>query len=200
MAAFDLASALANYDLQESSVRRYLADKIQELARSRDQGIKSVQNNASSRGLLHSTIALNDVADVNSNVDRQIGSTQADVNDQLMGIARGRVDANNQYQLYLQELAKQNAAAKSTFDPQDPLNWKGIDAAIKSGQVAAPAPAPAENPDPLNWAAIDAAIRSGQIADPRLTPKPAASTKPRSTPKPLVSKPAVSTRPKQGYY
>jgi hypothetical protein len=192
---FDLAGTLANYDLNESTLRRILAERMARLAEDRKKGIQGNQNNSSARGMLQSTAALTDVADTNLNFDRQVGDTNDSFNSDLMRIAQGRVDAQNQYQLYLQNQAKENAKATQTFDPTDPYNWKGI-----AAEQAKTAPAPADPSDPFNWKGIAAE----QAAQGQLTVKPGASVKPRPLPQPLAVKPAVSNKPralpKQGYY
>ena len=197
----NLAGTLANYDLNESALRRYLAERMARLAEDRKKGVQNTQQNSSARGMLQSTAALTDVADTNLGFDRQVGDANDSVNSDLMKIAQGRVDAQNQYQLYLQNQAKENANATQAFDPTDPYNWKGIAAEqAKNGTL----PAPADPADPFNWKGIAAE----QAAQGQLTVQPGASMKPRTAPRPLVTKPAVSStpralpasKPKQGYY
>ena len=87
-ASFDLAGSLAGFDLQESSIRRYLANKVQELALARQKSLGNVQANDSGRGMLQSTSALNNYADTNLGYDQQVGDVNQTVNDQLMKIAK----------------------------------------------------------------------------------------------------------------
>jgi hypothetical protein len=205
---FDLAGTLANYDLNESALRRYLAERMARLAEDRKKGIQSNQQNSSSRNMLQSTAALTDVADTNLEFDREIGNTNDAVNQDLMKIAQGRTDAQNQYQIYLQNQAKAAAAAKPAFDPTDPYNWKGIAAQQAAANSTLP-PSPGVNPtaapaitpvaggtpdDPFNWKGIAA-----EQAAARAAAKPIATPRPRATPVTTPKKP-IASKPKQGYY
>jgi hypothetical protein len=224
---FDLAGTLANYDLNESTLRRYLAERMARLAEDRKKGITQTQTNSVNRGLLHSSVALNDVADTNLGFDRNVGEVNDSFNSDLMKIAQGRVDAQNQYQLYLQNQAKATAAAKPTFDPTDPYNWKGI-AAEQAANGTAPASAPVDPADPFNWKGIAAeqaaqqrasanggTLKPGSPVTAKTTPmvmpvvnstvRPGSPAKPKSTPvvappRPTAPSKGTVTKPKQGYY
>lgn len=204
---FNLAKALSNFDLQEGTLRRILAERMSRLTQDRSRSVDSGQQGMSDRGLLHSSIALKDFSDRNSAFDRQVFDTNEVFNSDLNRINQGRVEAENAYQIYLAEKAKQNAAATPVFNPADPMNWQGIAKGIADGTIKDPRTAEPPADDPLNWRAIAEGIQSGAIADPRRTSNPAArpvSMKPPTTARPPApARPSTNrqpARPKQGYY
>jgi hypothetical protein len=175
---------MAQYDFDEARLRRLLAQRLAMSDEQRGSSLKTGRENNSARGLLQSTIALDDQTDRNKEYDRQNALTNQDYNDQFGTIARGRVSTTSDYNEA--EAEKARLAALQTpltqpFDPEDPLNWKGIAAeqkALGNPQFQDPAPNPGPPNDPLNWAAI--AQQLGDAGDPAFArykkPKPVVST------------------------
>lgn len=189
------SSQLANADANESLIKRLLAEKINRLNLQRGKSLQAGQQNSSDRGLLHSSIALQDQADINQGVDQQVGDAQNQSLIDLQNVQKQRTDAEAAWQAYQQQQTAKTAAATPTFDPTDPYNWKGIAATLPPSSTPDPE-------DPLGWKAIDAAIKSGQISDPRIKPTAVSNKKRMEVKPPVIKQTAKPTNniPKQGYY
>lgn len=209
-AAYVLGSTLATLGLNESTIRRILAER---LALSREDRMKSLQTvsaNDSSRNMLHSSSALQNQADTNLNYDRQDASAQANANDEYAKIAQQRLDAQAAYNKAIADeqarIAAEQAAIKPGFNPADPFDWQGIDAKIKAGIIPDPQAGfsngiqiqPGGTPDdPYNWKGIAAEQAAQKAAQNKVfTPVKASSTKPQ--PKSPVNKPVIVAPPRAG--
>lgn len=180
---------LATADLNESQYRRALQQRLEILKRQREQSLLAGREGASSRGLLHSSIALKDIGDREMANNTEVAGTQQEFDNNISKVAWSRTNAANVYEAAKQEADRQKAAdaasrnndqiangvVSGSFDPADPFNWKGIAAQA--------------NPDPLNWAAIAAeqqrnkgvatpAKVAGRTALPKPVPKVPTANRP----------------------
>jgi hypothetical protein len=138
--------ALAGYDFDEADLRRILANRLGTVSTNRKKGLQSSREGSSARGLLHSSIALNNQSDIEQQADDNVGELNANANAALAKIARMRADAQANYQQQLMDEQKKATQTMPTFDPADPYNWKGIAAAHPELVNVQPSPAPAPNP------------------------------------------------------
>lgn len=198
-AAFVLGSTLASLGLNESTIKRLLAERLAQSKEERGLSVQSVRQGSSDRGMLYSSASMNDQATENLKFDRADSSAQSNTNDQLSRIAQQRLDAEAAYKQQVAEeqakIAAEQEAIKPGFDPADPFNWKGI-AAEQAAQGTSPAfvpPVPGGTPeDPYNWKGIAAEQQAQGTRAPNSygTSSNRVPTKPATPkPKPVVNPP-----------
>jgi hypothetical protein len=160
----DWVNRLAQYDLDEATIRRILAQKLALNTENRAKSLVTGRENHSARGILNSTIALDDQTERNTEYTRADADLNSSANDGLaqIGIGRGQADAD--YYAALAEIERQNQLNAGLLEPapepavqdgptaEDPLNWLGIkklmDQAAAEGRVFDPE-------DPYNWKGIE---------------------------------------------
>ncbi len=191
-AAYTLGSTLATLGLNESTIRRILAERLAINNENRGRALQNVSANDSSRGMLQSSQAMRNQADTNLEYDRSNASINSEANDNIAMIAQQRLDAEAAYNKQLADAEAKKAAEqdliKPGFDPADPFNWKGIAAAQAAGTASPPGQIPIQPggtaDDPFNWRGIAQAqeqSRAQQAAQRTITrPRPTA-TKPSTS-------------------
>ena len=199
----NLGLANADADYQQESANQNLTRLLAESGKARGKTMVKSRENDSSRGFLHSGVALTNQADVSTAYDNQNANTQRSYDDVIREIAAKRLNAQNQYadaQAKYSQGVAQNTALK------DPYNWAAIDADMKAKGLGPYAPGVSEE-DPFGWAKIDAdlkAAKQGPYAVPRTGTIPNASVKavgplpglaPPSNSKAVGKKPVVAPPP-----
>jgi len=178
----NLGLANADADYQQESANQNLTRLLAESGKARGKTMVKSRENDSSRGFLHSGVALTNQADVSTAYDNQNANTQRSYDDVIREIAAKRLNAQN------------------------PYNWAAIDADMKAKGLGPYAPGVSEE-DPFGWAKIDAdlkAAKQGPYAVPRTGTIPNASVKavgplpglaPPSNSKAVGKKPVVAPPP-----
>jgi hypothetical protein len=164
-AAFrNLGQANADADYQQQSANQNLSRLLGESDKNRKKGMVKSRENSSSRGLLHSGIALAEQGDVSESYDMQNAGTQRSYDDVIREIAAKRLNAQNQY---ADSQVKYKSGVAQETAMFDPYNWQAIDADMKAKGLG---PYAAANPDPYGWAAIDADMKAKGLGP--YAPKP----------------------------
>jgi hypothetical protein len=166
-----LGLTLADLDSQEQSKQTGFLKLLQNLAKSRGKSLQTGDQNASTRGILQSGIALKQQVDTNTAYDGQLATATDDNNAALSAIAKARLAAQANYNLRKAEL---EAAAANTADPST-LAANGAQSSASSQIVSTPEQS-------LPAAAAQALIAA----------KPPAAIAPSASKPPVVKKAAPS--------
>lgn len=117
-AAFNrLGNALAGYDLEESAAKTALQNNLGISKKNRTGSLKSKREGLSGQGLLHSSIALDEGAKVNTDYDTYDNNLMTQNAAQLAQLGLKRTAAQNQYNDEKAKIEADEAAAAGVILP-----------------------------------------------------------------------------------
>lgn len=207
----NLGQVNADADRQQQIAEQQYNTFLDSQKKAKETGVLKNREGASSRGVLDSSINLRGEEEVSQAVDKNTGAYLMSYNDQIAQLAQKRLFAQQQYDdanIQSQRASTTagltadspgiNSATGNPYNPADPYDWAGIDAAIKAGTAKNPDGTPYNPADPLNWAGIQAGMQAQQkaAARPTFMPKVTAPVIKKKTPTAATRTPTVTMKTK----